>query len=122
MFGESFGAIAQGRSQEWVSSLLTSLYRHSVYALRKRTPMLKLILAVIPYISSAAAKDAENSERHADNTRERVRKRIERDDTDSPDIFQHIIAKGGLTEDEMVSESMILITAGCRDYRDHVGC
>lgn len=74
--------------------------------------MLKLVLAVMPYISSAAARDAENSQRHANNTQERVRKRVEREATDTPDIFQHIIANGGLTEDEMVSKSMILITAG----------
>jgi len=43
---------------------------------------------------------------------EHVRKRIEREDMETPDIFQHIIEKGGLTEVEMLSEAMILIAAG----------
>lgn len=112
VFGESFGAVKEGRSHYWVSILLNSLYSASLFAFRKRIPAIGVLIAVIPYISKSARELLESNKQHSALTLEKVRKRIEMGDTNTDDIFAHILKNGGMNEPEMASEAMVLITGG----------
>jgi cytochrome P450 len=110
-FGESFHAIADGRTNFWISLLLDGTFYAALASLRKRLPLISLIL---PFIigRDVAGKFAT----HKKLTREMAQKRIDLGpDGGRPgkeDFFGHMIKKNIITKEELAAQAATLIVAG----------
>lgn len=107
-FGESFKAVETGKTHPWVSIIIDTAREMNMINLRKRIPIMNLILPfLIP--KDLGAKFAA----HWDHTVDMTKKRIAKKDTITrADFFQHIL-KNGMMEEELLQENAnILIIAG----------
>ncbi|KAH7190031.1 cytochrome P450 [Fusarium oxysporum] len=109
-FGESFSAVAEGRSHFWVSLIIDASYAMMLSGLRKRVPLVNLYLPfVVPKDASAMHR------KHMALTREKMLKRLEMPNSeDRGDFFSHLLRKGGnkVPEPELCQQSNTLIVAG----------
>ncbi|EWZ49110.1 hypothetical protein FOZG_00079 [Fusarium oxysporum Fo47] len=109
-FGESFSAVAEGRSHFWVSLIIDASYAMMLSGLRKRVPLVNL------YLPFVVPKDASVIHRkHMALTREKMLKRLEMPNSeDRGDFFSHLLRKGGnkVPEPELCQQSNTLIVAG----------
>ncbi|KAH7339256.1 cytochrome P450, partial [Pyrenochaeta sp. MPI-SDFR-AT-0127] len=107
-FGESFDAVATGRTNYWVSILLDSLFWTTLSSLRKEVPLLNVLLPFI--IPSKVAKDAEA---HMQLTREKTAKRVKQKDViRRADFFDQILRKDEFSQELLESQAETLIVAG----------
>ncbi|CAJ2504076.1 Uu.00g114700.m01.CDS01 [Anthostomella pinea] len=106
-FGEPFGAVEDGRTHFWVSLLFGSLIMAQMTTLRRKLPILNLVL---PYVLPKGA--AEDLKRHRALTREKTLRRIALGDTGRDDFFSHMLKKNTMPEGEMIGQSHTLILAG----------
>ncbi|KAH8728461.1 cytochrome P450, partial [Phaeosphaeriaceae sp. PMI808] len=107
-FGESFGAVASGKSNRWVSLILNSTYIGMLVGLRKRIPAMNFFLPfIIP--RNAAREYAE----HCQLTREKTIKRVQQQSiSNRPDFFESILKSGDYTQERLESQANTLIVAG----------
>ncbi|KAM6512923.1 hypothetical protein FSOLCH5_010615 [Fusarium solani] len=107
-FGESFDTVATGKTNFWVSIIYDGTWFGLLVGLRRRVPLMNLIL---PFIVPKDA--AKNHMLHQKLTAEEVAKRIEQKDTLArSDFFHHILKKGDFTQQGLESQASTLIVAG----------
>ncbi|KAH8653842.1 putative cytochrome P450 [Xylariales sp. PMI_506] len=112
VFGETFGAVKEGRSHYWVSILLSFLYSSSLFSLRKRIPLIIVPLIIAPIFSKSARDTIKSLKQHSDLTLEKVRKRAEMGDMGTRDLLWPIIQSGEMTDKEIAAEATVLLTGG----------
>ncbi|KAF1933365.1 cytochrome P450 [Didymella exigua CBS 183.55] len=107
-FGESFKAVEAGKTHPWVSLLIDSVMELNLIGLRKRIPILTLLLPfLVP--RGLAAKFAA----HWAFVLEMTKKRIAKKDTiKRTDFFQHILEHGMMEEALLTENANLLIVAG----------
>ncbi|KAF9878113.1 hypothetical protein CkaCkLH20_04151 [Colletotrichum karsti] len=109
-FGESFHAVAQGKTNFWVSLIIDGCYFNGLSSLRKRLPIINLALPfMLP--KNAAAMFAE----HHRLTEEKLDKRLEMGDSrHRSDFFSYILRKGGseVPKSELIQQASTLIVGG----------
>ncbi|KAI8315129.1 hypothetical protein K4K61_002543 [Colletotrichum sp. SAR11_59] len=109
-FGESFDAVGQGKTNVWVSIIIDGGYFNMLSSLRRRLPLMNLILPfMLP--KDSAAKYA----MHNRLTGEKLDKRLEMGDSaHRDDFFSYILRKGGneVSRAELVNQSSTLIVGG----------
>ncbi|ORY61754.1 cytochrome P450 [Pseudomassariella vexata] len=107
-FGESFDAVAQGRSHYWISLLVEGSFYSLLFSLKRRLPWIRLVL---PFLLPKGM--AEKSEKRRELSRHKSQRRIELSNSMSrDDFFAHMLAKGNMTEGELASQATTLIVAG----------
>ncbi|KAI1202685.1 cytochrome P450 monooxygenase-like protein [Nemania serpens] len=109
-FGESFNAVAGGRTPYWISLIFDGMYWSQLTSLRKRLPIMKVILRYM-----LPADSEEKNRKHVALTREKAQRRIERGaDTGRgmADFFGHMIKDNTITEAELKEQARSLIVAG----------
>ncbi|KAH0432722.1 hypothetical protein CcaCcLH18_06298 [Colletotrichum camelliae] len=107
-FGESFDAVATGKTNYWVSILLDGAYWGTLAGLRKRVPIMNYILPFL--VPKNAAKDHDVQQQL---TREKMSRRIAQKDVASRlDFFHHILKKGDYNQQFLESQASTLIIAG----------
>ncbi|CAF3434723.1 unnamed protein product [Fusarium graminearum] len=109
-FGESFDAVANGKTHFWVSIIIDATYTSMLSALRKRVPLVNL------YLPFVVPKDAKATyQKHRALTREKMLKRLDMPNSeDRGDFFASLLRKGGneVPEPELLQQSNTLIVAG----------
>ncbi|KAF5009700.1 hypothetical protein FDECE_4109 [Fusarium decemcellulare] len=109
-FGESFSAVAEGRTHFWVSLIIDATYFGMLSGLRRRLPIINL------YLPFALPKNAGAMHRkHMALTREKMLKRLEMGTSDNrEDFFSYLLRRGGneVPEPELCQQSNTLIVAG----------
>ncbi|KAI8934410.1 hypothetical protein NX059_009145 [Plenodomus lindquistii] len=109
-FGESFDAVATGRTNLWVSIIIDATWFMMLGNLRYRLPAIALLM---PFI---APKDAaENFRQHMVLTKAKLAKRLDLGGSqDRADFFAHLLRKGGsdIPEPELRQQALTLIVAG----------
>ncbi|KAL3298791.1 isotrichodermin C-15 hydroxylase (cytochrome P-450 monooxygenase CYP65A1) [Colletotrichum asianum] len=109
-FGESFDAVGQGKTNVWVSIIIDGGYFNMLSSLRRRLPLMNLVLPfMLP--KDSAAKYA----MHNRLTGEKLDKRLEMGDSaHRDDFFSYILRKGGneVSRAELVNQSSTLIVGG----------
>ncbi|KAI2628673.1 cytochrome P450 monooxygenase-like protein [Hypoxylon sp. NC1633] len=109
-FGESFNAIADGRTPYWISLIFDGMYWSLLTSLRKRLPIMKLVLRFM-----LPADSAEKNRKHVELTREKAQRRLELGadiGRGMSDFFGHMIKNGTITEAELKEQARTLIVAG----------
>ncbi|KAI8635538.1 cytochrome P450 monooxygenase-like protein [Xylariaceae sp. FL1651] len=106
-FGEPFGAVEDGHAHFWITILLDSIYNSLLTSLRRKMPLMKLVL---PYLLPRGAD--EKLAKHRVLSREKARKRIQLGDTGRDDFFSHMLKRATMSEGEMVSQASTLVAAG----------
>ncbi|KAL5375074.1 hypothetical protein DPSP01_011490 [Paraphaeosphaeria sporulosa] len=107
-FGESFNAVKDGRTHPWVSVIVETLFWGSIMDLRRRVPILNLLL---PFLVNGDL--AKGYEMHHQLTKEKTRKRIQQKDTVTrEDFFRSILSKGDWSQGKLESNAELLIVAG----------
>ncbi|KXJ88973.1 cytochrome P450, partial [Microdochium bolleyi] len=111
-FGESFGAVRDGRANSWVSLFLDATHGSVLLALRHRLPIIKPLIKMMPWLSSAVRTTLRNMAKHQTRTLDKVRKRVAMGDVGFDDFVQGAVNDGSLTEPELASEMMTMLIAG----------
>lgn len=106
-FGESFDAVETGKTHPWVSLLVETSYWASVIGLRKRIPILNLILPFI--IHRDLSKEFAM---HKQLTNEKVGRRVANKDNSREDFFKHILSKSAWDLPKLAANGEVLIIAG----------
>ncbi|KAL1598982.1 hypothetical protein SLS60_008128 [Paraconiothyrium brasiliense] len=107
-FGESFDAVKNGKTHPWVSVIAETTFWGSIIELRKRVPLLNLIM---PFLVNGEL--AKGYEMHNQLTKEKTEKRVQQKDTVTrEDFFRTILAKGEWNQGKMESNADLLIIAG----------
>ncbi|TGJ78464.1 hypothetical protein E0Z10_g10302 [Xylaria hypoxylon] len=106
-FGESFGGIEKGETHIWVKILLDSVLNAQMTFLRKKFPLMNLIL---PFMLPKGSD--ENLKTHRKFCKEKSQKRIQLGDTGRADFFSHMLQRNTMSEKEMMSQTPSLIIAG----------
>ncbi|KAI0102624.1 cytochrome P450 monooxygenase-like protein [Nemania sp. FL0031] len=109
-FGESFNAVADGRTPYWISLIFDGLYWSLLTSLRKRLPIMNPILRLM-----LPADSKEKNDKHIELTRQKAQRRIERGvDTGRgmADFFGHMIKTNTITEAELKEQARSIIVAG----------
>lgn len=109
-FGESFDAVATGRTHMWVSIIIDATWFMMLGNLRYRLPVITLFL---PFLASKRA--AANFRQHMVLTQEKLAKRLDLGGSqDRADFFAHLLRKGGndVPEPELRQQVLTLIAAG----------
>ncbi|KAI8958229.1 putative cytochrome P450 [Daldinia sp. FL1419] len=105
-FGESFDAVATGKTHFWISLLTSSANAGILPSFIQKVPSLAPILPFM--LSISALKD---QKKHYAYTLETVRRRMRRTSAER-DIFTPLLEQGGVTEAELVSHAQAFIIAG----------
>lgn len=107
-FGESFDAVKDGRTHPWVSVIVETTFWGSILDLRKRVPVLNLVL---PFLVNGAL--AKGYEMHNQLTKQKTEKRVQQRDTITrEDFFKTILSKGDWSQGKLESNAELLIIAG----------
>ncbi|KAI0022327.1 cytochrome P450 [Xylariomycetidae sp. FL0641] len=107
-FGEPFNAVAEGKSNFWISLVVRATLFGWLSGAQYRFPFLKLIM---PLVTPDRAKD--NFINHRKLTNEKLNKRIAQGNTGNrEDFLAHSIRKGNVSYEELRSNSIVLIIAG----------
>lgn len=107
-FGESFKAVETGKTHPWVAVLLDSVREMDLIKIRKRIPLMTLIL---PFLVSKGLQA--KVEAHWNYTVNLTKKRIAKKDTITrTDFFQHILENGMMEEELLQQNANILMIAG----------
>ncbi|KAI1498688.1 cytochrome P450 [Biscogniauxia marginata] len=107
-FGESFNAVADGKTNFWISLILDATYFGMLATAAKRIPILKLML---PFVIAKDTK--EHFKVHRQLTDEKLQKRIRQGATsEREDFFAQILRKGSHTPGQLRTQSIILTVAG----------
>lgn len=107
-FGESFDAVATGKTNYWVSIILDGTYWSMLTGLRKRVPLMNTLLPFI--VPKNAARDHSV---HRKLTNEKMTKRIKQKDTISrSDFFDHLLKKGDYSQEGSESQANTPTVAG----------
>lgn len=107
-FGESFDAVANGKTNFWVSVILGSLWFGNIVGLQKRLPIIKLF---IPFM--IPKQFARDNEAHKRLTSEKISKRMSmRDTVTRADFFDEIIKRGEYSKSFLEEQASTLIIAG----------
>ncbi|OQE09481.1 hypothetical protein PENVUL_c006G00923 [Penicillium vulpinum] len=109
-FGESFGCLQNSQYHFWVS-VIFSHFRTATWAnFLRRVPAGDFLMKwIIP------KEVREQKKQHNEMTKEKVQARIEKGDDGRPDFLSNVLKQPlekGMTEDELVSNSYVLIIAG----------
>ncbi|KAJ5566018.1 Cytochrome P450 [Penicillium sp. DV-2018c] len=109
-FGESFGCLENSRYHFWVS-VIFSHFRNAAWAnVLRRVPFGPMLMNwIIP------RKVREDKAVQNEMTKEKVKARIAHGDNGRPDFLSNVLKQPvgkGMTEDELVSNSYVLIIAG----------
>ncbi|KAI0448865.1 cytochrome P450 monooxygenase-like protein [Xylaria acuta] len=109
-FGESFNAVAEGRTPYWISIIFDGMYWSTLTSLRKRLPIMNLaLLFMLP------ADSREKSRKHVELTRQKAQRRIERGadaGRGMADFFGHMIKTNTIAEAELREQARSIIVAG----------
>ena len=108
-FGESFDAVASGKTSHWESISHNRHYWASLQGFCKQFPLLYL---VIPFIASR--KILEDYRTYQRMAAEKTKRRVERqhDGASRADFFDHVLRKGDYPLATMESQASTLIGAG----------
>ncbi|KAI0399986.1 cytochrome P450 monooxygenase-like protein [Xylaria palmicola] len=109
-FGESFNAVAEGRTPYWISLIFDGTYWSALTSLRKRLPIMKLVLLLM-----LPGDAREKYRKHVELTRQKAQRRIKRGaDTGRgmADFFGQMIKANTITEAELREQARALIVAG----------
>ncbi|KAI1491664.1 cytochrome P450 [Biscogniauxia mediterranea] len=107
-FGESFNAVAEAKTNFWISLILDAAYFAMVSTTAKRMPILKLML---PFVMPKDA--ATRFKLHRKLTDEKLQKRINQGATSNrEDFFAHILRRGKFTPGQLRTQSIVLTVAG----------
>ncbi|KAI0594386.1 cytochrome P450 [Biscogniauxia sp. FL1348] len=107
-FGESFNAVAEAKSNFWISLILDASYFAMISTTAKRIPILKLML---PFVMPKNAP--ERFKIHRKLTDEKLQKRIQQGATSNrEDFFAHILRRGNFTPGQLRTQSIVLTVAG----------
>ncbi|KAF9890508.1 hypothetical protein FE257_005913 [Aspergillus nanangensis] len=109
-FGDSFGCLQNSQYHFWVS-VIFSHFRTAAWAnVLRRVPFgMWLMKWVVPY------KTREEKRLQNQMTQEKVQSRIDKGDNERPDFLSNVLKQPrekGMSEDELVSNSYVLIIAG----------
>ncbi|KAG8157364.1 hypothetical protein KVR01_012748 [Diaporthe batatas] len=109
-FGKSFNSVASGKTHFWISLIFEASFASQFADLRRRLPILNLILPfVLPKNGIAKFKQ------HNKLSREMAVNRVKQGDTGRADFFSHLLRRGGgesISELQLQSQASILIVAG----------
>lgn len=107
-FGESFKAVETGKTHPWVSILIDTVREMNLVNMRKRMPIMNLVL---PFL---VPKDlGPKLAAHWDHTVAMTKKRIAKKDTITrADFFQHILENSMMEEELLQQNAHVLIIAG----------
>ena len=107
-FGESFGAVEVGKTHPWVSVLIDTVREMNLIGLRKRIPIMNLIL---PFLTpkDLGTKLAAHWQHTVDMTKKRIAKK---DTIVRTDFFQHILEHGIMEEELLRENANVLVVAG----------
>lgn len=109
-FGNSFNAVASGKTHFWISLIFEASYASQFADLRRRLPILNLVL---PFIlpKNGIAK----FQKHNELSRAMAVNRVKQGDTGQADFFSHLLRREGaesISELELQSQASILVVAG----------
>lgn len=109
-FGESFGCLENSRYHFWVS-VIFSHFRTAAWAnVLRRVPLGHILMKWIVPKKVREEKAAQNQ-----MTKEKVQARMDKGDNGRPDFLSNVLkqpVEKGMSEDELVSNSYVLIIAG----------
>ncbi|KAI1084164.1 cytochrome P450 [Whalleya microplaca] len=105
-FGESFDAVASGKTHFWITLLNDSAHAAIIPSLIRRVPYLMFL---VPFMISISA--VRNLKKHYAFTLSTVRRRLARH-SPQQDIVAPLLAHGSPSERELVSTAQALIIAG----------
>jgi cytochrome P450 len=107
-FGESFDAVKDAKTHPWVSVIVETTFWGSILELRKRVPLLNLIL---PFLVNHGL--AKGYAMHNQLTKEKTENRIQQKDTIiREDFFKAILSKRNWSQGKLESNAELLIIAG----------
>ncbi|PSN69578.1 cytochrome P450 [Corynespora cassiicola Philippines] len=107
-FGESFDAVKNGKTHPWVSMIVESSYWGNLVGLRKRIPLLNLVLPFL--VHKDLSKELET---HWQLTVEKTKRRVDKKDTiTKEDFFKQILKKNDWDMGKLESNAELLIIAG----------
>lgn len=109
-FGESFGCLENSKYHFWVSVIFSHFRTAACANIMRRVPFGQYLMRWIVPKKVQEEKTAQNKMTH-----EKVRARINSGDNGRPDFLSNVLkqpVEKGMTEDELVSNSYVLIIAG----------
>ncbi|KAI4601526.1 hypothetical protein KJ359_011656 [Pestalotiopsis sp. 9143b] len=116
-FGESFGAVASGKTHFWVEVIMSSFFVITLSNLRKRIPAMTLALPFLIPMSFLS-----NVKKHKALTLEKTRKRISLGDMGRDDFFSNLLkTDGALDEQYLSNQANVLIVAGSETTATFLG-
>ncbi|KAK6206423.1 hypothetical protein LQW54_007716 [Pestalotiopsis sp. IQ-011] len=116
-FGESFGAVASGKTHFWVEVIMSSFFVMTLSNLRKRIPAMTLALPFLIPMSFLS-----NVKKHKALTLEKTRKRISLGDMGRDDFFSNLLkTDGALDEQYLSNQANVLIVAGSETTATFLG-